>query len=35
MSFSGPATFRWAVLLTLGSVLAFLGSLSALRSRRL
>ena len=35
MTFSGPSTFRWAVLLTLGSVLAFLGAVSALRSRRL
>jgi hypothetical protein len=35
MTFSGPSSFRWAVLLTLGSVLAFLGAVSALRSRRL
>jgi hypothetical protein len=34
-TFSGPANFRWAILLTLASLLAFVGSLSALRSRRL
>jgi hypothetical protein len=35
VTFSGPATFRWAVLLTVGALLAFLGAVSALRSRRL
>ncbi len=33
LTFSGPATFRWAILLTLGSLVAFFGSLLALRSR--
>ena len=37
LSFSGPESFRWAVLLTLGGIAAFFGALWTLkpRSRRL
>jgi hypothetical protein len=33
LTFSGPGTFRWAVLITLGGVLAFFGAVWALRPR--
>jgi len=33
VTFSGPATFRWAILLTFAGLLAFIGAAWTLRSR--